>query len=297
MTNFRKVCVFNQSFGLPHTDTLEPDVLKENKNLSKLRVDLCVEEAEELTEAITTSDFTEVIDALTDELYVAYGAGSSFGIDLDTLFRYKVFNKLWKETHPEKGDLDIESFEETVLKCPSVDKDMLTLSNYKLLKNILENTETFFTKKRVDTINSDDIFSDKIKTEEYDNIKIVFDELHMNLKQSVSHLVKNKESMNFTGVMGDLVDILHDTYKLGIFLGIDLDVSFDIVHKSNMSKLCINEQEAEDTVNNYKLNDKRYNSPEYRKSDNNKYWVVFNRDTGKILKSINYTPANFSELF
>ena len=62
MTNFRKVCVFNQSFGLPHTDTLEPDVLKENKNVSKLRVDLCVEEAEELTEAITTRDFTEVID-------------------------------------------------------------------------------------------------------------------------------------------------------------------------------------------------------------------------------------------
>ena len=74
-------------------------------------------------------------------------------------------------------------------------------------------------------------------------------------------------------------------------------MSFDIVHRSNMSKLCISEEEAKQTVENYKLNDKRYKTPEYRKSDNDKYWVVFNRGTGKILKSINYNPADFRELF
>ena len=49
-----------------------------------------------------------------------------------------------------------------------------------------------------------------------------------------------------------LVDLLHCTYKIGIFLGINLDKSFDIVHKSNMSKLCVSENEAKETVEWYK---------------------------------------------
>jgi len=39
-----------------------------------------------------------------------------------------------------------------------------------------------------------------------------------------------------------------------------------------------------------------YDSPTYRKSDDDTYWVVFNKNTGKILKSINYTPADFSKV-
>tara|TARA_B100000787_G_C16191549_1_gene297847 strand:+ start:540 stop:1418 length:879 start_codon:yes stop_codon:yes gene_type:complete len=292
MSNFRKVCIFNESFGLPHATTPQTNVLQENKHLSKLRVDLCVEEAEELTEAINTKDFTEVIDALTDELYVAYGAGSSFGIDLDNLFRIKVFCELSDSPHASKEVLDIRPSDTTM------NDGEPTRTNFKLLTHVLKKTETYFTEKRVSTINSDDIFSDKFNTEEeYENLKIMVQELHQNLKRTVTQLEKNKKMSDFEGVGTNLVDILYHTYKLGIFLGIDLDASFDIVHKSNMSKLCISEQEAEDTVNNYKLNDKRYNSPEYRKSENDKYWVVFNRETGKILKSINYTQTNFSELF
>ena len=83
---------------------------------------------------------------------------------------------------------------------------------------------------------------------------------------------------------------------MGILLGIDLNKSFDIVHKSNMSKLCTNVKEAQETVQWYKDNDNRYDSPSYRNSDNADYWVVYNESTGKILKSINYTPANFSEM-
>lgn len=297
MSNFRSVCVFNKSFGLPHRDTPQTNVLQENRKLSKLRVDLCVEEAEELRDAFTTQNFTEIIDALTDELYVAYGAGSSFGVNLDYLFRYKVFNKLYRSQHPAGEDLDILTYEKNINECSSNDTDLKTMTNYNLLRYILVKTETFFTENRVSTINSDDIFGDIFKTKDYENMRIFLNELHNNINRSIRQLEVNKNISSFNGVVGVLVDILYHTYALGIFLGIDLDRSFDIVHRSNMSKLCVSEKEAKETVEHYRQHDKRYSTPDYRKSDNDKYWVVFNRDSGKILKSINYIPANFSELF
>ena len=54
--------------------------------INKLRLDLIKEELEELTEAMKNKDLLEVADALTDILYVTYGAGHAFGIDLDKCF-------------------------------------------------------------------------------------------------------------------------------------------------------------------------------------------------------------------
>ena len=76
----------------------------------------------------------------------------------------------------------------------------------------------------------------------------------------------------------------------------DLDKSFDIVHLSNMSKLCVDEAEAKRTVDNYKETQTKYDSPNLKKSENGDYWVVYNESTGKILKSIKYTPANFESM-
>ena len=54
--------------------------------INKLRIDLIKEELEELTVAMNKKDLLEVADALTDILYVTYGAGHAFGIDLDSCF-------------------------------------------------------------------------------------------------------------------------------------------------------------------------------------------------------------------
>jgi predicted HAD superfamily Cof-like phosphohydrolase len=56
------------------------------EKINKLRIDLIKEELEELTEAVNNKDLLEVADALTDILYVTYGAGHAFGIDLDQCF-------------------------------------------------------------------------------------------------------------------------------------------------------------------------------------------------------------------
>ena len=159
-TNFEKVIQFNRSFGVPVSDTPLKNVVVENPALTKLRLDLILEETKELTDAVRDNDFVEIVDALADILYVVYGAGTSFGIDLDR--------------------------------------------------------------------------------------------------------------------------------------------AFDIVHRSNMTKLCETEEIAQETVESYRAKYEAgtspYDSPTYRLSDDGVNWVVYNESTGKVLKSIHYTPADFSEL-
>ena len=82
MSNFLKVKEFMATFGQEvKTKSRFP-----NKDIVNLRIKLIEEELEELKEAIKEKDLLEVADALTDILYVTYGAGHAFGINLDKCF-------------------------------------------------------------------------------------------------------------------------------------------------------------------------------------------------------------------
>ena len=82
MSNFNKVGLFMKTFGqeIKNKPSLSSD------KINKLRIDLIKEELDELKEAMDNKDLLEVADALTDILYVTYGAGHAFGIDLDKCF-------------------------------------------------------------------------------------------------------------------------------------------------------------------------------------------------------------------
>ena len=82
MSNFSKVGTFMKTFG---QDVKTKPSFSTDK-INKLRLDLIKEELEELTEAMNNKDLLEVADALTDILYVTYGAGHAFGVDLDKCF-------------------------------------------------------------------------------------------------------------------------------------------------------------------------------------------------------------------
>jgi predicted HAD superfamily Cof-like phosphohydrolase len=82
MSNFDKVGTFMKTFG---QDVKTKPSFSSDK-INKLRIDLIKEELEELQEAMKNNDLLEVADALTDILYVTYGAGHAFGIDLDKCF-------------------------------------------------------------------------------------------------------------------------------------------------------------------------------------------------------------------
>jgi len=83
MSNFTDVKTFMKTFGqIIRTEAQFPD-----EKTMQLRYDLIKEELEELEEAMKTKNLKEVADALTDILYVTYGAGCAYGIDLDKCFK------------------------------------------------------------------------------------------------------------------------------------------------------------------------------------------------------------------
>ena len=99
MTNFESVRKFMETFG----QEVKKKAEFPNDKITSLRYDLIKEELEELTEAMNNKDLLEVADALTDILYVTYGAGHAFGIDLDKCFdevQNSNMSKLGKDGKP-----------------------------------------------------------------------------------------------------------------------------------------------------------------------------------------------------
>ena len=82
MTNFEKVGLFMKTFG----QEVKIKASLSTEKINELRISLVNEELEEFKEAIKNNDLKEVADALTDILYVTYGAGHAFGINLDKCF-------------------------------------------------------------------------------------------------------------------------------------------------------------------------------------------------------------------
>ena len=83
MSNFDSVKKFMKTFG----QEVKEKAGFPNEKITSLRYDLIKEELDELKEALDKKDIKEVADALTDILYVTYGAGHAFGIDLDKCFK------------------------------------------------------------------------------------------------------------------------------------------------------------------------------------------------------------------
>ena len=99
MSNFNKVKIFMETFG----QAVKTKPSFSTDKINSLRYDLIKEELEELKEAMENKDLLEVADALTDILYVTYGAGHAFGIDLDQCFdevQNSNMSKLGKDGKP-----------------------------------------------------------------------------------------------------------------------------------------------------------------------------------------------------
>ncbi len=95
MTNFNDVKKFMQTFG----QEVKTKAEFPSDKIVKLRYDLIKEELDEFEAAIKSRDLTEIADSLTDILYVTYGAGIAFGIDLD-----KCFNEVQRSNMSKLGE-------------------------------------------------------------------------------------------------------------------------------------------------------------------------------------------------
>ena len=119
MSNFNKVKTFMETFG----QEVKTKPSFSSDKINSLRYDLIKEELEELKEAMENKDLLEVADALTDILYVAYGAGHAFGIDLD-----KCFEEVQNSNMSKLGDDGNPIYNESgkVMKGPKYFKPDLT---------------------------------------------------------------------------------------------------------------------------------------------------------------------------
>ena len=119
MSNFKKVGTFMKTFG----QEVKTKPSFSGDKINKLRIDLIKEELDELQEAMKNNDLLEVADALTDILYVTYGAGHAFGINLD-----KCFDEVQNSNMSKLGENGEPIYNETgkVMKGPNYFKPDLS---------------------------------------------------------------------------------------------------------------------------------------------------------------------------
>jgi predicted HAD superfamily Cof-like phosphohydrolase len=136
---------------------------------------------------------------------------------------------------------------------------------------------------------------------------LLFHSANTNTNETMINKQSIKEHME---IMKSLLNDLNDTtpskyqfifrqlilyvYNICNDLCVNINDCFNEVHRSNMTKVCLIEQEAIDTVTKYKTTETRYASPSYRKSDG--YYVIFDKETSKILKSIKYESPNLNKI-
>ena len=117
------------------------------------------------------------------------------------------------------------------------------------------------------------------------------------IEEEVQELRDAIEQKDMIETVDALADSLYVILGACASFGFDADKAFDVVHRSNMSKLCETEEDAIETVRRYETEvPQRYDSPAYRKSDDGKFFVVYNESTMKILKSYKYIAADFTSL-
>lgn len=268
MTNFECVGYFHQVFGHPKYDTLQTNVLTENPKLVQLRINLICEEVRELEEAIRDNDMVEVIDALGDILYVVYGAGHAFGINLDHVFKYAHANN------------------KSVL-CPIM--PMTKHATYTPGSNF----QYCCRLREAMGYRAQPCFQKNIVLENPELVYMHFGFIRSNYLRFKIACSTN----NIVEVINSLGDLLFATYSMGHSIGVNLDAAFKIVHESNMTKVCRTEQEALDTIEHYKtLQGFETTNVGYRPSASGPYYAMYNRDTGKILKSKYFSEPDFTQI-
>ena len=260
-TNYQKVLDFNTCFNHKVSNEKYINVFDKDPKLVNLRLSLIDEEIKELQEAYDNDDIIEIIDALSDILYVGYGLCVCFGINIDE--KYNEFTKIYLKDGKDVINMD----------------EIANMTNFYKTQTIIK---MFSNIREYSTNINDNMFKENLNT------------INKSLLNNFSKLQTACKDKNFDDVIIYVYNVIKYTYLFGIHIGCNLDDSFAIVHDSNMTKICGTEDLAIKTVQNYKDNDHRYDSPNYKKNEFG--YIIFNESTGKILKSINYTPANFESL-
>jgi len=322
MTNFQCVKEFNRAFDMVSKLPNEYLGYEEDKNgfikinpikfcrqtifesysLIRLRLNLIKEEIQELNDAIKVNDVKETRDAIGDILYVVYGMADILGIDIDYIFRNTLQNEVFKYY------LDIKKPDNLYLHI-----DKLIIASENGLKKItnFNSVKIFFTELLGNEVkeakHNTDILNKKQKNSNPETYIYILDKintLYLQLEKECESelinyninkviIIKNK----FLMVSQIIYNLLKWTYIMAHKYEFNADNDFAIIHESNMSKLCENEDDAKatvsDYVNKYKAGKSPYDSPYYYELPELGKWIVKNKSSGKALKNIKYKEVSF----
>jgi predicted HAD superfamily Cof-like phosphohydrolase len=305
MSNFHSVKEFNRAFDMVAIEPVDyigydediNGVIKINPykyfrpkvytshSLIRLRLNLIKEEIEELNDAIKVNDMKETRDAIGDILYVVYGMADIIGIDIDYIFSNTLQNEILKY-YINNSQFNVHTvFIDKIINASENGSQTITNFNYIKIfyKEIIDNESINLQKYILDKINNLYLSLEK----ECQNENIYFNDY--NNKYSI----ENKNII----VSQYLYNLLKYTYLLANIYNINADNDFAIIHESNMSKLCDNEDDAKATVsdyeNKYKAGKSPYDSPYYYELPKLNKWIVKNKSSGKALKNIKYKEVSF----
>jgi predicted HAD superfamily Cof-like phosphohydrolase len=267
LTNFQKVDQFMTAFEQTTLQTPQLEKYTDDK-LFKFRMSLIKEEFKEIKDAISNNDFIEFVDGISDLLVVTYGTGLAFGANLDNLITEYLY-KYKNIVRGEKTNYDM------IREYMTINNDLICDTPQPKLLNSANKGSTKLIDQLIEPIEFE------IKTIETDD----------NASENACDYINDHKNIFFFR----LSNIIRRTYQMGITFGIDVNDAFEIVHQSNMSKLCVSEEEAKQTVEWYLKNESRYPTPTYKSASDGNHWIVYEQSTGKVLKSINYTPANLKK--
>lgn len=306
--NFQKVQEFNRAFdmvslepkvytvgtidelGRPQFDefmNIRPELFSGDMQIIKLRLDLIKEEISELNDAIKNNDFIETRDALADILYVVYGMADVLGINIDVIFRKNISLEVNKNTlSPE---IMMVMLNKLYLYCNNDCNNGIPigLTNFDWIRYVLENIPGEGDVNKIDMLT---------------NINTIYGELEefcLVFKSSTEN-ENNINTTAFLKIAGYIYELLRDVYKYSYICKINSNEDFTIVHNSNMSKLCDNEDDAKATVLDYEDKFRNgtspYDSPYYYYLPNLEKWIIKNKSTGKALKNIKYIKVDFTKV-
>ncbi len=225
-----------------------------NRKQVELRFSLIKEECDELSTAIKEKNKIEIADALCDILYVVAGA--------------KVYLNLPNSVVDEKIHTNnlIKHVEISIVNQLEIIE--LAMDDQKYLLELNEKNNQI--KKLV------------IELAEITNYVLNFDS-----KQNLDDTIISYNE--------HLDQIIYQVLVISDFMGLDIYKMFRMVHDSNMSKVCNDFETAIKSVDYYKTIEKRYSQPTYKEIIYNgkNYWIIFDEESKKILKSIKYNQVNF----
>lgn len=297
LTNFEKVQEFNRAFdmvpkmpakyislfedelGRIQCDpfgNIRPKLFTDEPKTIKLRLDLIKEEIGELDAAFKENNTIEVRDALADILYVVYGYADVLGIEINRCFKDYVYGFNQKKNITSAFELL------SLIHKYSNENDMtkpIGLTNFAFVR----------------------VYGELIKDDPQTpkDILVLIKTAYDSIADISQHFDKDTPTLEyFTNLATQISIILYWVYSMANKLGINADADFAIVHNSNMSKLCDNEDDARATVADYEAKfakgDSPYDSPYYYYLGDIDKYIVKNRSSGKALKNIKYKKVDFT---